>query len=82
MVISNINHPSFACQGAVMQRMLAEANYFSDRLKLPTSHPIFFLPAPCRCATACHAAQATARRQTSQPKQQDTGEHVATECCH
>ena len=39
-VISNINRSSFAYQATALQRMLAEANYFSDRLKLPTPHPI------------------------------------------
>jgi hypothetical protein len=40
MVISNINRPSLAFRAAVIPRMLEEANYFSDRLKLPTPHPI------------------------------------------
>lgn len=40
MVISNINQPSLAFRADVISRMLKEANYFSDRLKLPTPHPI------------------------------------------
>jgi hypothetical protein len=40
MVISNINRPSLAFRAAVIPRMLEEANFFSDRLKLPTPHPI------------------------------------------
>jgi hypothetical protein len=39
-MITNVNHSTFAYQAAVMQRMLEEANFFSDRLKLPTPHPI------------------------------------------
>jgi hypothetical protein len=40
MVISNINHPSLAFRREVISRMLEEANYFAERLKLPTPHPI------------------------------------------
>src|SRR5271155_2151060 len=40
VMVENVNHPTLAYEAAVMQQMLAEANYFSDRLKLPTPRPI------------------------------------------
>ena len=39
-MMATINHPSLAWRAAVTQKMLAEASYFADRLKLPTPHPI------------------------------------------
>jgi hypothetical protein len=36
----HLGRGSLAYRAAVVQRMLEEANYFSDRLKLPTPHPI------------------------------------------
>src|SRR5208283_413878 len=39
-MIPEIDHGTLAYQAAVMQKMLEEANYFADRLKLPTPHPI------------------------------------------
>jgi hypothetical protein len=35
-----INHRSMAFRGTVMQKMLVEANFTADRLKLPTRYPI------------------------------------------
>ncbi len=35
-----INHQTLPYKAEVMQRMLIEANYFADRLSLPTSHPM------------------------------------------
>jgi len=40
IVISNINRPSLAFRAAVISRMTEEANYFAERLKLPTPHPL------------------------------------------
>ncbi len=39
-MIPEINHSTLAYRAAAMQKMLQEANYFADRLKLPTPHPI------------------------------------------
>jgi hypothetical protein len=39
-MIPVINHSTLAYRAAAMQKMLVEANYFADRLKLPTPHPI------------------------------------------
>ena len=39
-MIPEINHSTPAYRAAAMQKMLQEANYFADRLKLPTPHPI------------------------------------------
>jgi hypothetical protein len=39
-IIKTINHKTLPYKAAAMQRMLTEANYFADRLRLPTPHPI------------------------------------------
>jgi hypothetical protein len=39
-LVTNINHASLAYQAVAVQQMLQEANYYSERLKLPTPHPI------------------------------------------
>jgi hypothetical protein len=39
-VVPVINHDSLAYRAAAIERMLQEASYFADQLKLPTPHPI------------------------------------------
>jgi hypothetical protein len=39
-MIASVNCETFAYKASVMRRMLVEANYFSEQLKLPTSQPI------------------------------------------
>ncbi|MGH7951236.1 MAG: hypothetical protein ACREFE_04870 [Limisphaerales bacterium] len=39
-MMTNVNCPSLAWHAVAMQRMVAEANFFADRLHLPTPHPI------------------------------------------
>ena len=38
--VTNLNHASMAYKAVAIERMLAEANYFSERLALPTPHPL------------------------------------------
>jgi hypothetical protein len=38
--ITNLNHASMAYKAVAVERMLAEASYFSERLALPTPHPL------------------------------------------
>jgi hypothetical protein len=40
VMMAQINHGTIAYRATVMQKMLQEANYFSDRLNLPISRPI------------------------------------------
>jgi hypothetical protein len=40
MLVKEVNHSTLAYRAAVIQQMLNEANYFSERLKLSTPHPI------------------------------------------
>ena len=39
-MIVYINHRNLAYRSAAAQKMLEEANYFADRLQLPTKRPI------------------------------------------
>jgi hypothetical protein len=39
-MIVSLNYKNFAYRAAVAQKMLEEANYFADRLQLPTKRPI------------------------------------------
>jgi hypothetical protein len=39
-MVAEFNHSTIAYRASVMQKMLQEANYFADRLNLPTSRPI------------------------------------------
>lgn len=39
-MVAEVNHLMIAYRAAVIQKMLAEANYFADRLRLPTPRPI------------------------------------------
>jgi hypothetical protein len=38
--VTNLNHASMAYKAIAVERMLAEASYFSERLALPTPHPL------------------------------------------
>jgi hypothetical protein len=40
MMVKSINHLTLPYKATAMQQMLNEANFFADRLKLPTPHPI------------------------------------------
>jgi hypothetical protein len=39
-MVAGFSHSTLAYRDAVTQKMLVEANYFADQLKLPTPHPI------------------------------------------
>ncbi|MGH7953042.1 MAG: hypothetical protein ACREFE_14160 [Limisphaerales bacterium] len=45
-MMAAINHSTLAYRAVVTQKMLAEASYFADRLKLPTPHPIRMTDVP------------------------------------